>query len=126
MSIDPVVGGDGAVSDTGDQSPGAPASIDGSAVGGSSTDLASWLASGDAVSVTLTGGDALNPDGGAASVAADDGSAGQPHSSLTAALGDDYRAPSPVFHAFGAIAAPVTISFANRLIECLFSENALY
>jgi len=58
--------------------------------------------------------------------AADDGSASQPHSSLTAALGDDYGAPSPVFHAFGATAAPVTISVQNRLIESLFSKNALW
>ncbi len=57
--------------------------------------------------------------------AADDGSASQPHSSLTTALGDDYGAPSPVFHAFGATAAPVTMSIQNRLIDSLFSKNAL-
>ncbi|HEV2334679.1 MAG TPA: hypothetical protein VGS13_04225 [Stellaceae bacterium] len=56
--------------------------------------------------------DALGPNGGAASVAAHDGSAGAPHNTLTAALGNDYRALSPAFHAFGAIAAPVTISLA--------------
>jgi len=34
-------------------------------------------------------------------------------------------APSSMFRALGATATPVTISFANRLIECLFAENAL-
>ena len=81
------------------------------------------VALGHAVAAGPSGSDALDPDGGAASVAADDGSAGRPHSSLTAALGDDYRAP--VFYAFGATAAPVTINFANRLIESLFGKNAL-
>jgi len=81
------------------------------------------VALGHAVAAGPSGSDALDPDGGAASLCG--GSASQPHSSLTTALGDDYGAPSPVFHAFGATAAPVTISVQNRLIESLFSKNAL-